>query len=50
LDKSKDPKNPESKVESRDKVDFPPQLTDAVYLNAPDHVELVRGIEKPMGL
>ena len=32
--------------ETRDQVDFPAYV-DSVYLNAPDHVELVRG---PVGL
>lgn len=39
LDKGKDPKNPETKVETRDQVDFPGYV-DSVYLDAPDHVEL----------
>ncbi|KIZ00487.1 Putative apospory-associated protein C [Monoraphidium neglectum] len=40
LDKSKDPKNPESKTEERDAVTFGEGLVDSVYLNAPEHVEL----------
>lgn len=40
LDKSADPKNPASKVESRDLVTFGTALVDSVYLNAPEHVEL----------
>ncbi len=43
LDKSADPKNPANKVESRDLVTFGTALVDSVYLNAPEHVELVSG-------
>jgi len=39
LDKGKDPKNPETKVESRDAITFDAYM-DSVYLNAPDHVQL----------
>lgn len=39
LDKSKDPKKPETKVESREAVTFS-SYTDSVYLDAPEHVEL----------
>ena len=42
LDKSKDPKNPEAKKETRDAVTFN-DYYDAVYANAPDHVELEVG-------
>ena len=38
----KDPKNPETKVETRDAVTFP-QYVDSVYLNAPNHVQLEVG-------
>lgn len=41
LDKGKDPKNPETKTESRELVDFT-SYVDSVYLDAPEHVELVR--------
>lgn len=39
LDKGKDPKNPETKVEDRDAIGFS-SYVDSVYLNAPEHVEL----------
>ena len=39
LDKGKDPKNPETKVETRDEVVFPAYV-DSVYLNAPSNVQL----------
>ncbi|KAJ9513908.1 hypothetical protein QJQ45_020994, partial [Haematococcus lacustris] len=39
LDKSKDPKNPETKQEERSEISFT-DYTDCVYLNAPSHVEL----------
>lgn len=39
LDKGTDPKNPESKTETRDAIEFS-SYVDSVYLNAPDHVEL----------
>lgn len=39
LDKGKDPNNPETKVEDREKVGFTTYV-DSVYLNAPEHVQL----------
>lgn len=39
LDKGKDPKNPETKVESRDEVTFS-SYVDSVYLNSPSNVSL----------
>ena len=39
LDKGKDPKNPETKVETRDAITFG-SYVDSVYLNAPNHVAL----------
>ncbi|GAX79977.1 hypothetical protein CEUSTIGMA_g7416.t1 [Chlamydomonas eustigma] len=42
LDKGKDPKNPEIKVEDRDAVTFS-SYVDSVYLAAPSHVELEVG-------
>ncbi|KAF8070973.1 putative glucose-6-phosphate 1-epimerase [Scenedesmus sp. PABB004] len=43
LDKSKDPKSPETKAESRDAITFGDALVDTVYLSAPEHVELEVG-------
>ncbi|KAF5828710.1 galactose mutarotase-like domain-containing protein [Dunaliella salina] len=40
LDKSKDPKNPEKKVEERDTFGFGESLVDSVFLGAPEHLEL----------
>lgn len=42
LDKGKDPKNPETKVETRDAITFG-SYVDSVYLNAPNHVALEVG-------
>lgn len=39
LDKGKDPKNPETKVETRDAVTFS-SYVDSVYLNSPSNVSL----------
>ena len=43
MDKSKDPKNPEFKTESREVVTFGEALVDSVYTKAPEHVELEVG-------
>jgi hypothetical protein len=43
MDKSKDPKNPEFKTESRELVTFGDALVDSVYTKAPEHVELEVG-------
>jgi len=40
LDKSKDPQNPEKKVEERDTFGFGESLVDSVFLGAPEHLEL----------
>eukprot|EP00199_Chlamydomonas_sp_CCMP681_P002616 CAMPEP_0119104222 /NCGR_PEP_ID=MMETSP1180-20130426/2482_1 /TAXON_ID=3052 ORGANISM="Chlamydomonas cf sp, Strain CCMP681" /NCGR_SAMPLE_ID=MMETSP1180 /ASSEMBLY_ACC=CAM_ASM_000741 /LENGTH=333 /DNA_ID=CAMNT_0007088911 /DNA_START=29 /DNA_END=1030 /DNA_ORIENTATION=- len=40
LDKSKDPKNPETKTQTEEAVDFSSGYVDRVYLDAPNHVEL----------
>ena len=44
LDKSKDPKNPEQKQETRDAFTFGESLVDAVFLGAPEHLELEVGV------
>ncbi len=40
LDKSKDPQNPEKKVEERETFGFGEDLVDSVFLGAPEHLEL----------